>query len=164
MIIEQATHTDFPEISAVLSECGLPMGNLTPPDMERFMVVRAGRCIVGVAAMVVQGQVAIAHSFAVVPGFRGMGLGRKLASGLLDWGFRLGLDAVYLFTCQAEFYFRAMEFTVVPIHEVPEAVVESLEAICDSQVVRKGHILCRTLESALVRTGESDGDGLSFSL
>jgi len=164
MVIEQATHTDFSEVCAVLGECGLPKGNLASSDMERFMVVRAGRCIVGVAGMVIQGSVAIGHSFAVVPGFRGMGLGRKLVSGLLDWSSRLGLDAVYLFTCQAEFYFRAMGFSVVSTVEVPEVVIESLETICDSHVVRNGHILCRVLEPVLVRAHESEDEGLSFSL
>jgi N-acetylglutamate synthase-like GNAT family acetyltransferase len=142
MIIDKATNADFPEVLAVLRECGLPEGSLTVGDMEAFLVARSGRCIVGVAGLVVQDNVAVGHSLAVVPGFRGLGLGRNLAQRLMDAAADLGLDSVYLFTCRAEFYFRAMGFSVVKHEEVPRLILSVLHGLCHESTVEAGHILC----------------------
>jgi amino-acid N-acetyltransferase len=119
--------------------------------MEEFLVARSGRCIVGVAGLIIQGSVAVGHSLAVVPGFRGMGLGRKLATGLLDWSVSMGLGSIYLFTCQAEFYFRAMGFSVVDREGVPDPVFGALKSLCESGVIDAGHILHYHLEPAFER-------------
>jgi len=150
MIIEHASKADYSEVITVLAECGLPASNVDARYMEDFLVARSGRCIVGVAGMIFQGTVAVGHSLAVVPGFRGMGLGRKLADGLLDRVAGLGADSVYLFTCQAEFYFRAMGFSVVSQVDVPESVVEALCTLCEPRVVAAGHILHYSLAPSYI--------------
>lgn len=147
MTIDKATSIDFPEVLAVLQECGLPQGKLTVTDMDSFLVARSGRCIVGVAGLVVEGNVAVGHSLAVVPGFRGLGLGRNLAQRVMDTAADLSLDAVYLFTCQAEFYFRAMGFSVVDHQEVPCSIKSVLNGLCHESTVDAGHILCFSLTS-----------------
>jgi N-acetylglutamate synthase-like GNAT family acetyltransferase len=151
MVIERTSTADFDEVKAVLRECGLPEGNLCAADMGRFLVARSGRCVVGVAGMIIQGSCAVGHSLAVVPGFRGMGLGRLLANGLLDWSSTLGLGSIYLFTCQAEFYFRAMGFSVVEQGEVPETILMALSDLCDPGVFGAGHILHFRLETIFDR-------------
>lgn len=146
MIISKASSTDFHEILAVLGECGLPTGNLAESDMGNFLVARSGRCIVGVAGLIIHGNVAVGHSLAVVPGFRGMGLGHQLASALLSTATELGLGTVYLFTCQAEFYFRAIGFSVVRHEEVPDSIMGILTALCSVGTIGAGHILFFPLE------------------
>ena len=146
MVIEHAKHSDFSEVLEVLRECGLPSSNIVVAHMDDLIIARSGRCIVGVAGMIFQGTVAVGHSLAVVPGFRGMGLGRKLAEGLLDRVARLGGDSVYLFTCQAEFFFRAMGFSVVSQLVVPRPVMDVLCTLCEPQVVATGHVLLFSLQ------------------
>ena len=141
MVIDKAQSEDLRRVLAVLKECGLPAGSLGADDMQRFLVARSGRCVVGAAGMVNLGSVAVGHSLGVVPGFRGMGLGRQLAVGLLDWSASQGLSSIYLFTCQAEFYFRAMGFTVIATEEVPLEVKDTLSGLCDPDVVSAGHVL-----------------------
>ena len=153
MIIEQATRADFKEVLTVLAECGLPSGNLEVSDMDSFLVARSGRCIVGIVGVIIQGSMAIGHSLAVVPGFRGLGLGRKLAAGILDFSAAAGAGSVFLFTCQAEFYFRAMGFSVVQHAEVPESVMSVLSELCDTEVVRMGHVLTYHLEPLHMAAG-----------
>lgn len=157
MTIDRATTLEFPEVLAVLRECGLPSGNLDSGDMGSFLVARSGRCIVGVAGLVIQGNVAVGHSLAVVPGFRGLGLGRNLAQRLMDAAAGLGLDAIYLFTCQAEFYFRAMGFSVVRHEEVPSSIIGVLNGLCQESTVEAGHILNFPLTSREI-LGEMVGD------
>jgi N-acetylglutamate synthase-like GNAT family acetyltransferase len=164
MNIDRATITDFNEVQSVLRECGLPTGNLVAEDMTTFLVVRSGRCIVGVAGLIIEGTFAVGHSLAVVPGFRGLGLGRQLATSLLDAASGLGIGVVYLFTCQAEFYFRAMGFSVVKHKEVPHPIMGILTALCSADTVGAGHILFFPLEQqqsrSMNRTDHLAGYGL----
>jgi N-acetylglutamate synthase-like GNAT family acetyltransferase len=129
--------------------------------MDYFLVARSGRCIVGVVGMILQGTVAVGHSLAVVPGFRGLGLGRKLANSLFNWMVSLGAGSVYLFTCQAEFYFRAMGFSVVAHGEVPDPVMQSIYGLCEPRVVGAGHVLYFPLDQAIERDAASSVYGSS---
>jgi N-acetylglutamate synthase-like GNAT family acetyltransferase len=102
----------------------------------------------------VSGVVAVGHSLAVVPGFRGLGIGRSLAQGLLDHAVSLGLGAVYLFTCRAESYFRALGFAVVERAQVPEDVLNSMLSLCEQDVVGRGHVLHYPLSSMTERSSD----------
>jgi N-acetylglutamate synthase-like GNAT family acetyltransferase len=150
-MLRRQNETDYHEVLMVLRECGVASGYLEASHMENFLVARSGRCIVGVVGMILQGTVAVGHSLAVVPGFRGMGLGRRLANSLFDWMGSLGIGSVYLFTCQAEFYFRAMGFSVVSQEEVPDPVLQSLYELCEPRVVGGGHVLHFPLDQAIER-------------
>lgn len=165
MVITQAHHSDFEEVQMVLRECGIASAYLESSHMENFLVARSGRCIVGVAGMVLQGTVAVGHSLAVVPGFRGLGLGRTLVTHLFDWLASMGIESVYLFTCQAEFYFRAMGFSVVLQEGVPDPVMQSLYEFCEPRVVDAGHILYYPLVSAMERAAAgAEGYSMGFSM
>ena len=121
-------------------------------DASRFLVARSGCCIVGVAGITPCEHQAIGHSLAVVPGFRGFGLGRQLANSLLQWSAELGMSALFLFTCQAEFFFRAMGFSVIDHPLVPSEIYEALCHLCEPASVQAGHILHYQLESQSVQS------------
>lgn len=141
MLIQKAARQDFEQVVALLGECGLPTGDLKPEHMDTFWVARSGRCMVGIAGMMCVNGVGIGHSLAVLPGFRSMGLGRRLVATLFEACVGLSLGGVYLFTCNAEFYFRALGFNVVAHSDVPSPVVDALTGLCDKDVVMGGHIL-----------------------
>jgi len=148
MLIEKAAQKDYEQVVALLGECGLPTGSLQPEHMDSFWVAKSGRCLVGIAGMLRINGVGIGHSLAVLPGFRSMGLGRRLVATLFDACNQESLSGVYLFTCNAEFYFRALGFHVVAHSNVPGPVVDALTGLCDKDVVMGGHILYLPLKTS----------------
>lgn len=162
MIIERANIQDLQSVYAVLRECGLPAGQIQEHHMEHFLVARSGACVVGVAGLLIAGTDAIGHSLAILPGFRSMGLGRQLALSLHHLALELDMQAIYLFSCSAEFYFRSMGFQVVAHDDVPSPVMDALTELCDPEVVMGGHILW--LDSTLaVNRASSPGYGLAIA-
>lgn len=135
MIIEHATEKDYAEIQLVLEKCGMPHAD------GEWSVVRAGNCIIGVAGIVCKESGAILHSVAVVPGFRGLGLGRKLVEESLRWSAEHALNAMFIFTHRAEFYFKSMGFSLVDDDHYPESIALDLANMCNVQVNSKGHML-----------------------
>lgn len=141
MVIETATVGDLPEIRQVLAKCGISDGALSLSGESIWKVVRAGNCIVGAMGLLCRETGAVLHSVAVVPGFRGLGIGHRLVQSSLDWSARQTLDAIYLFTNRAEFFFRSMGFQVLEEFEAPVPVLQELGYCREISTRAAGHLL-----------------------
>ncbi|GEM_PF-3460800 len=152
MVIETATAGDLPEIRQVLAKCGISDGALSLSSESIWKVVRAGNCIVGAMGLLCRETGAVLHSVAVVPGFRGLGIGHRLVQSSLDWSARQTLDAIYLFTNRAEFFFRSMGFQVLEEFEAPVPVLQELGYCREISTRAAGHLLFFDLSSMQKRT------------
>lgn len=114
---------DLPAVLELLNVVGLPVEGVEE-SVDGFVVARAGGRVVGCAGMEVHGASALLRSLAVAPGWRGDGIGRRLAETLLARARRLGLrEAVTLTSTVQEWAARA-GFEAVP-REAPEEAVRS---------------------------------------
>lgn len=112
MLIERSQPEDLAAIQSLFAHCGLAQAwnSGTESGDPLCIVMRTGRNIVGAACLYLQGNVAIAHALAVLPGFRGGGIGRSLVQGMEDLAAASGATEILLHAPQAEFFFRAMGY------------------------------------------------------
>jgi amino-acid N-acetyltransferase len=124
--ISPAIASDVGSVEALLEREHLPLDGLRDRAGHMF-VARAGRRIVGCAALEMYAEGALLRSVAVDAEHRGTGLGSELTRTALGLAERLGVPAVYLLTTTAERFFPRFGFDVVDRADVPATVQSSVE-------------------------------------
>ena len=124
--IEPAAPADWPAISALLQQSGLPLAGLAD-HLAHTLVARAGSQIVGCAALERYDRYALLRSVAVAAEARGIGLGQHLTHTALAQASRAEVQAVYLLTETAATFFPRFGFHPVDRSQVPPAVRQSVE-------------------------------------
>lgn len=118
---------DFAALTALLSDSGLPTGDLTLASLAHFRIVRADDRIIAVAGLTTLGHVGLLRSVAVAPAHRGQGLASRLVEALEEEAVRLGLNTLYLLTSSAEDFFARRGYVPVARERAPSAVRDSAE-------------------------------------
>jgi amino-acid N-acetyltransferase len=124
--IQPAAAEDLPAIRELLESAGLPIDGLDD-HWRTFIVARDGDRLVGCGGSEAYHVVALIRSIAVVPEYRGNGLGRRIVRQLLDRLASRGLREFYLLTTDAEDYFRKRGFKTIDRDEVHPQLLSSRE-------------------------------------
>jgi amino-acid N-acetyltransferase len=83
--------------------------------------------LVGVAGIETYGAHGLLRSVAVMPSWRGTGIGTALVHNRLDWARAQGLTSVHLLTTTAERYFHRLGFATVAREALPAPIQTSVE-------------------------------------
>lgn len=140
MDIELAKFGDYADIAALLAESGLTCA-VAPDHIEDCLVLRFGRNLVGVAQLRCQGNWALGLCLTVRPGFRRMGLGKRLGQAMLEHCRGKGVERLFVYSDRAPFYFRSLGFQTAMDERVPGAVYNALMEIRDGAPLQNAHLL-----------------------
>lgn len=124
--IVPAGRGDWPRLSTLLQESGLPLDGLEA-HLEATIVARDATTILGCAALEVYGTDALLRSVAVAAEHRGKGLGEALTAAAIARARQRGVRAIYLLTETAERFFPRFGFEETTREAVPDAVKASVE-------------------------------------
>lgn len=124
--IVAASPTDLGAIKAMLVSSGLPTAGVDE-HWKTFIVARDGEHVVACGGAEAYPVAALIRSIAVVPEYRGQGLGRRIVRQLLDRLASRGIREFYLLTTTAEDYFRKRGFRSIDRDEVHPQVLASRE-------------------------------------
>lgn len=137
MRVEQARRSDLAGIRWLLSYEQLPASDLTEAALERFLVCRDEKGVVGAAGLEIFENVALLRSLVVDRDLRGEGLGVQLTAAAEALAHRLGVNAIYLLTTTAEEFFRRRGYRIIARSEAPAAIQNTTEfsQLCPSTAV-----------------------------
>lgn len=125
--VAAASAADHEAVRGLLREAELPVEDLSPGAMSRFLAAREDGAVVGAVGVEPAGSAGLLRSLVVTPRLRGRGLGRALAGAAEARGRARGLDALYLLTTTAERFFARLGYRRVERADVPGAVRETEE-------------------------------------
>ncbi|MCB1163782.1 MAG: GNAT family N-acetyltransferase [Candidatus Latescibacteria bacterium] len=127
-------------VAGLLRAAGLPVPGEDDAPVQMRVLREDGR-VLACAGYERHGDFALLRSVAVDAGARGRGLGRALATGVLDELARAGVAAVCLLTLDAAPFFARLGFAPIPRDAVPAPLLASREFAlhhCDSaQTLRR---------------------------
>lgn len=122
--IAPATAADLPEIKTILQSMGLPLAGVDE-HWKTFVIARREGKPVGCGGAEAYPFAALLRSIAVLPEFRGKGLGRQIVRQLIDRLASRGVREFYLLTTDAEEYFRKRGFKTIDRDEVHPQLLAS---------------------------------------
>lgn len=106
MNYRKAKPADLPAVRQLVEDSD-QCWNIQEADLLNAVVCSSGSIVVGFATMEIVNHSAVGQHLLVHPGFRGMGIGRKISQLLFDGARDLGLDRVCFWSKDAEFFLRA---------------------------------------------------------
>ena len=121
MKISNATPNDLADIRSVLAESSLPSRDCEP-HLANFFIARLGAKPVGVGGLELIGVDGLVRSIAVLPPFRGSGIGRALYQHVADRAIHLGARRLYLLTESAEKFFGNLDFAPIARGDTPRTI------------------------------------------
>ncbi|PYE51120.1 GNAT family N-acetyltransferase [Deinococcus yavapaiensis] len=119
--IKPATDHDFGVVQDLIVAVGLApsKANLSAtPDNSTYWIAWDGSKPIGVLGLEHGDGASLLRSAAVLPEWRGRGVGRALARSALTYASLRGDRAVYLFSSGAGGYWRKFDFRQVPVAEL----------------------------------------------
>jgi len=136
--IEQERAEDLQAIQVLLEEAELH-GDIEA-HLSHFLVARHNGRLAGCIGMEVYGPDALFRSLAVTPGYRGLGLARRLYEKLVERARAKGVERAYLLTKTIEPLAESWGFRRIDRAQVPEAIRDTSEfrgACCASAVAMR---------------------------
>jgi arsenite methyltransferase len=128
--VEPARERDVATIEALLADSSLPPTGVAE-NLGNFLVARVGGRVVGCVGLELYGETALLRSLAVLPVWRGRGVGARLAREILERARRLGANEAVLLTTTVQAMAEGMGFHPIPGAEVPDTVRASWEFKAD---------------------------------
>jgi amino-acid N-acetyltransferase len=125
--IRSATTGDLNAVETALREADLPLDGLHDQFGDGYAIAEADGQLIGVEGIEVHGDSGLLRSAAVLPGWRGRGVGDALTRDRIDWARRRGLRSLYLLTTTAGDYFPRFGFVPVNRASAPTEVQKSRE-------------------------------------
>ncbi|HEX6313932.1 MAG TPA: GNAT family N-acetyltransferase, partial [Gemmatimonadaceae bacterium] len=92
-----------------------------------YAIAEADGRLIGVEGIEVYGSAGLLRSAAVIPAWRGHGVGDALTRDRIEWARRRGLRSLYLLTTTAGDYFPRFGFQPAERESAPPAVRQSRE-------------------------------------
>jgi amino-acid N-acetyltransferase len=124
--LRSATAEDLAWIAELLDSALLPTAGISD-HLSGFLVAEVQSRPVGCAAIERYGSEALLRSVAVVPGHRGLGIGRRLVEALISRAAADGIRTLILLTTTSARYFSRLGFREVDRALLPESVGQSEE-------------------------------------
>lgn len=125
--IRSATPGDLGAVETALQEADLPLDGLRDQFGDGYAIAEADGRLVGVEGIEVHGSDGLLRSAAVLPSWRGKGVGDALTRDRIAWARRRGLRSLYLLTTTAGDYFPRFGFVAVNRAIAPVEVQKSRE-------------------------------------
>ncbi len=143
---------DLESVRALLRAAALPLEGLETQFGDGYAIAEAHGSIIAVAGIERYGNDGLLRSAAVVPAWRGRGVGQALVRNRIAWARDRGLGALYLLTTTAADFFRRLDFTSAARESAPEAIRASREfaQVCPSSAA----FMQLALQAAPQRSGE----------
>lgn len=126
LVPERARPQDLAPALELIRACGLPVEGVVE-QFGHYFVVRDDGLVVAVCGLELHGDQGLLRSAAVMPDYRGQGVGAALVEAVLELAERLKLEDVYLLTTDARDYFAARGFEDLPRDRAPTPIRESWE-------------------------------------
>ena len=137
--IRDATEADLPLVQEFLRNNNLPIIGVEK-CLANFVVAQSENGTwVGVAGVEIYGKSGLLRSVAVSERFRGLGYGKALVDAVLSKARTKKVETIYLFTENAEKYFRRFGFETVERASIDASVQTSPEftECCESAVAMR---------------------------
>ncbi len=125
--LRPARAADLPGVLDLLAAATLPVDGVAEGFAEGYAVAEAEGKLVAVIGIEPYGRVGLLRSAAVLPDYRGQGLGAELVRDRLAWARTRRLEALFLLTTTAEDYFPRFGFEPVTREALPPALSASAE-------------------------------------
>lgn len=119
---------DDASLAAALAAEGLPVDDLTEAGRTFYTFSTLDGATVGYGGLELLGEHVLLRSVAVLPAFRGTGLGRNIVPLLLYRAYREGARTAWLLTGTAAPFFEKIGFKVVDRQAAPAAVLATRQA------------------------------------
>ena len=125
--LRQAGPDDWSDIRELLVESGLPVEDLDPDNLARFLVAEDGDELVGLIGLQVLGRTGLLRSLVVATQARKAGLGGKLVGALESAAQTAGITELWLLTIDADGFFARQGFDIVDRDTAPEQIRQTQE-------------------------------------
>ncbi|AMR33152.1 hypothetical protein A0256_17880 [Mucilaginibacter sp. PAMC 26640] len=111
-------------VVALLKAENLPVADL-PYMLDNFFVAIQNDEVIGVVGLEIYNDCGLLRSFAVHPGYRGLGIGSNLLARLENLGKLKTLSVLYLLTETAVSYFEQKNYIKTTRENVPPEILRS---------------------------------------
>ena len=128
-------HTDdMLHVKQLLAECALPYEDITPADLQHYLVGRHQTNLVSVIGLELLGSFALLRSLAVQIETRGQNVASQLTKQAEAYARSHKVRSLYLLTTTAEGFFTKQGYHTMDRNAVPVVVRETTEfrSICPS--------------------------------
>ena len=124
-------------VKAVLEASGLHTSDLTPEKLRHFIVARKGEDMVGVVGVELFQPHALLRSLAVVPNYRGQGVGAQLIESVERYARMMGATTLYLLTTTAAPFFTHRAFQETSRADAPAALqtTKEFQSLCPATAI-----------------------------
>lgn len=132
---------DLAEVSALLAAEGLPTEDLNADALA--LVAECKGALLGAIGLEAYGNVGLLRSLVVAQSGRGKGLGASLVNALERHARKVGVEALWLLTIDADAWFKALGYDVRARTQAPEAIAatEEFSSLCPDDAV----LMCKHL-------------------
>lgn len=125
MTITRLGVSELAELAWFLNEARLPSADLAEPGRLFFRINAEG--LVGFGGLEGEGADRLLRSVLVLPGYRGVGIGRGLVAVLEQAARQLGVQRLHLLTTTASRFFRTMGYEEADRRAAPSGIAASRE-------------------------------------
>ncbi len=141
--VRTAMIDDLKDVERVLLENDLQVEGLEEQWGESYCVTEYQGKIIGVSGVEIYGGFGLLRSVAVIPTWKGKGVGEAMVKNRVVWAKLKGLSNIFLLTIDAEVYFARFGFTPVDRKSIPAEIKKSLEfsTLCPESAVAMVHSL-----------------------
>lgn len=135
-----ASLADYADICSLLKESGISF-RMVPDHIENSLILRSGRTLVGISHMRLIDSCAVSLCLVIRPGFRRMGLGKKLGLAMLEHCRVKNAQRLFVYTEHAPFYFRSLGYKPTETDQIPQDLAQFLLEFRDGVPMQAGHLL-----------------------
>jgi amino-acid N-acetyltransferase len=110
------------EVLPLLSECALPVADISASSRPHFFGVSEGGVLVAVVGLELYPPFGLLRSLAVAPTSRGRGLARELVAFAEAFAAAQGIESLFLLTTTAEGFFLRLGYVPASRRGAPQAI------------------------------------------
>ncbi len=117
--------TELNDVVPLLTECGLPVSDISPSQLQQFFGMRSKTGLVAVVGLELYGSVGLLRSLAVSPSHRGQGLAHELVAFAEKVAASQGVNTLFLLTTTASDFFSKLGYVPASRANAPQAIQDS---------------------------------------
>ncbi|MES2263459.1 MAG: arsenic resistance N-acetyltransferase ArsN2 [Pseudomonadota bacterium] len=114
--------SELKDVLTLLSECGLPVSDISKSNPPQFFGLRSESGLVAVVGLELFESVGLLRSLAVSPNHRGHGIARQLVAFAERVATSRGVDVLFLLTTTASDFFEKLGFVPASRTSAPTVI------------------------------------------
>lgn len=126
-VLRDSRAGDWNDVRRLLNDAELPVDDLGPGLLERFLIAELDDEVVGLVGLEVYDTTGLLRSLVVAKKSRSIGLGKLLVRALEAAAQAAGIRDLWLLTIDAERFFARQGYDMVTRDAVPDAIRQSAE-------------------------------------